>query len=264
MFQVPWARPNHMQLTRGGLPNLVMRIYWISAELLVDYYLLRSTSWSNDCKAAALTYSGNFLHELIKDPGWSARHPLVLFIQWLKAVWFQLFFANRIRVLSGKWPILLLGVAMIISCLVGSLVLMAKLWTSQSALTSLRSGLQWGMIVFTSLGPLADILIASYMCFYLWKFRNREPQFRRCASAYQWMIFVLQWRMCYRTRRILDTLARWTVGKSTPDLVFESCQVSSACQKQRFWQGELDRLTVGPLANSHLSLMAIIQLVLVC
>jgi hypothetical protein len=44
--------------------------------------------------------------------------------------------------------------------------------------TFLESKLQWQMIVFTSLGPVVDILLALSMSFHLWRLRDSGPQFK--------------------------------------------------------------------------------------
>ncbi|KAJ6464048.1 hypothetical protein C8R45DRAFT_1107621 [Mycena sanguinolenta] len=96
----------------------------------------------------------------------------------------QLFFANRIRVLSKNHYIVLLCLVLTMSCLVGSVVLVAKIWTSPVGLIFLKSKLEWGMVVFTSVDPLADILITFYMCFHLWRLRRAGTQFKRWALQY--------------------------------------------------------------------------------
>ncbi|KAJ7130413.1 hypothetical protein C8R44DRAFT_775520 [Mycena epipterygia] len=104
----------------------------------------------------------------------------------------QLFFGNRIRVLSGNWYIMIPCSILTVASLVGSLVLMANLWSSSSALSVLRSKLQWDIISFTVVGPFVDILIATTMCYHLSRLRESGSQSERI-------------------RPILDTLIFWTV-----------------------------------------------------
>lgn len=110
--------------------------------------------------------------------------------QWFKCVMFfpvllqlcqssQLFFGNRIRLLSGNWYIVIICVVLTIPSLIGSLVLMAILWSSSSTLSDLQSKLQPEMIAFSAVGPTVDIFIASAMCFHLWRLRRSGP--RRCV-----------------------------------------------------------------------------------
>ncbi|KAJ7700357.1 hypothetical protein B0H17DRAFT_1047065 [Mycena rosella] len=121
-------------------------------------------------------------------------HSLVLVILFsgVSSTVVQAFYANRIRVLSGTWYLMVICFALIIASLIGALVLMAMLWRSSSALIFLQSQVEWEMIVLSSVGPAVDILIATSMCFYLWRLRKAEPEFRR-------------------TQNTLDTLILWTV-----------------------------------------------------
>ncbi|KAJ7439464.1 hypothetical protein FB451DRAFT_1301842 [Mycena latifolia] len=104
----------------------------------------------------------------------------------------QSFFANRIRILSGTWYLMIPCFMLIVPSFIGSFVLVGKLWGSSSALILIKTQLQWEMIAFSSLGPAIDILIASLMCFHLWRLRESATQFRRM-------------------RNTLDTLILWTV-----------------------------------------------------
>ncbi|KAJ7450742.1 hypothetical protein FB451DRAFT_1285002 [Mycena latifolia] len=112
----------------------------------------------------------------------------------------QSFFANRIRILSGSRYLMIPCFMLIVPSFIGSFVLVGKLWGSSSALILLKTQLQWETIAFLSLGPAIDILIASLMCFHLWRLRESETQFRRM-------------------RNTLDILILWTVGANS----FLSC-----------------------------------------
>ncbi|KAF8208076.1 hypothetical protein K438DRAFT_314393 [Mycena galopus ATCC 62051] len=140
----------------------------------------------------SITFYGRPPQEMLLHP---SRFLLLGFLfSALSRTAIELFFANRIRVLAENSHITLLCLALTISCLAGSVILMVKIWTSPLGLRFLKSQLQWAMIVFTSVDPLADILIALYLCFHLWRLRKSGTQFRR-------------------TQRMLDTLVLWTIGK---------------------------------------------------
>ncbi|KAJ7805944.1 hypothetical protein B0H13DRAFT_608594 [Mycena leptocephala] len=163
-----------------------------------DSSLLKATVAVTWClnSVKAYLYSGTItfygkapLEEIAKPP---RSVILEMFFSSVSCTVVQLFFGNRIRLLGGNWHIVFLCFLLTIAYLIGSLVLMAELWTSSSVATFLEPKLQWQMIVFTSLGPVVDILLALSMSFHLWRLRDSGPQFK--------------W-----TRRTLDTLLLWTV-----------------------------------------------------
>ncbi|KAF7364313.1 O-methylsterigmatocystin oxidoreductase [Mycena sanguinolenta] len=89
----------------------------------------------------------------------------------------QLFFANRVRILSGNSAILLLALVFSLFTLVVGLISEAQLWTSTTALATLEVKMRWVKIAAMAATPILDILIASSLCFCL--LRRREEEFRR-------------------------------------------------------------------------------------
>ncbi|KAF7364171.1 O-methylsterigmatocystin oxidoreductase [Mycena sanguinolenta] len=103
----------------------------------------------------------------------------------------QIFFANRVRILSGNPAILLLALVFSLFSLVVGLISEAQLWTSTAAIATLEVKMRWVRIAGMAVTPILDILIASSLCFCLW--RRREEEFR------------------HKTHKILDTLMIWTI-----------------------------------------------------
>ncbi|KAJ7221217.1 hypothetical protein B0H12DRAFT_1031481 [Mycena haematopus] len=106
----------------------------------------------------------------------------------------QLFFGNRVRILSGNWAILVLTLVISLFSLIVGLISEAQLWTSTAAVTTLEAKMRWVRIAGMAATPILDIIIASSLCFCLW--RRRESEFRR------------------KTHKILDTLILWTIGET--------------------------------------------------
>ncbi|KAJ7113192.1 hypothetical protein C8R44DRAFT_856165 [Mycena epipterygia] len=100
----------------------------------------------------------------------------------------QTFFANRVRVLSGSWYIMVVA-----SCLTG-LRLIANMGSVALLIHYSRVSilLQWRWLVSTalSLGLAVDILITGSMCHFLRKMRSCESK---------------------RTRTMVDTLIVWSI-----------------------------------------------------
>ncbi|KAJ7130412.1 hypothetical protein C8R44DRAFT_872220 [Mycena epipterygia] len=136
-----------------------------------------------------VTYYGRSPYQVTATP----PHSLVLaiFFTSLSNTVVQLFFGNRIRVISGKRCITIVCFVLNVTSLAGSLVLMANMWTSSDALTILRSRLEWELILFSALAPFVDFIIATSMCYHLWRLRQSEPRSERMRST-------------------LDTLILWT------------------------------------------------------
>ncbi|KAJ7512936.1 hypothetical protein B0H11DRAFT_13361 [Mycena galericulata] len=100
----------------------------------------------------------------------------------------QFFFANRVRILSGQWYI------MVLACLLGSMRLVAHIGIVAMLLHYSRVSivLQWRWLVTTSLSlDLAvDLLITASLCHCLWNLRSCESK---------------------RTRTMVDTLILWSL-----------------------------------------------------
>ncbi|KAJ7146864.1 hypothetical protein C8R44DRAFT_758369 [Mycena epipterygia] len=102
----------------------------------------------------------------------------------------QLFFGNRIRVLSGHWRIMVLCLFLTLLRFTCDVALTIAFWVSPSGFSVLRSNVHWEMITASSVGPVVDGVIAVSMCFCLWRLRR---------SGFK------------RTQRMVDTLIVWTV-----------------------------------------------------
>ncbi|KAJ7440203.1 hypothetical protein B0H11DRAFT_2099985 [Mycena galericulata] len=102
----------------------------------------------------------------------------------------QLFFGNRIRVLSGHWHIMVLCVVLTLLRFICDVALTIAFWVSPLGFSVLRANYHWEMITASSVGPAVDGLIAVSMCFCLWRVRG---------SGFK------------RTQRMVDTLIVWTV-----------------------------------------------------
>ncbi|KAF7366820.1 hypothetical protein MSAN_00940300 [Mycena sanguinolenta] len=97
--------------------------------------LYTNYSWS-------ITFYGRAPQEMLIHP---SRFLLLGFLfSSLSRTVIELFFANRIQVLSKNLYIVLLCLVLTISCLVGSVILVAKIWTSPLGLIFLKSKLEWG------------------------------------------------------------------------------------------------------------------------
>ncbi|KAJ7291461.1 hypothetical protein C8J57DRAFT_1273055 [Mycena rebaudengoi] len=79
-----------------------------------------------------------------------------------------------------------------------------QVWTSTSAVTSVEMELRGVKIAAMFVTPILDIFIASSLCFYLYRFRERSVK---------------------RTHQILDTLTLWTIETT---LLTSVCAVTQA------------------------------------
>ncbi|KAJ6599978.1 hypothetical protein DFH09DRAFT_1271517 [Mycena vulgaris] len=104
----------------------------------------------------------------------------------------QTFFAFRVRALSKRWSITILGCILNCLRLLVNVGLFVELWKRQdrSEWVVLGTDLRWIMITGFSIGPSVDILIATSLCYYLWHYKNSEFK---------------------QTNRMVDTLIIWTV-----------------------------------------------------
>ncbi|KAJ7881865.1 hypothetical protein B0H13DRAFT_2048889 [Mycena leptocephala] len=101
----------------------------------------------------------------------------------------QGFFANRVRVLSGRWLIPVICWALTILRITCNLAMMVIQWENPNVST-LQVKFRWLMAMALSLGVTVDIVITVSMCYWLWRIRrsNYEP-----------------------TRKMVDTLLVWSV-----------------------------------------------------
>ncbi|KAF8198674.1 hypothetical protein K438DRAFT_1583786 [Mycena galopus ATCC 62051] len=137
-----------------------------------------------------ITFYGRPPSEVLENPPHSIEFQNTFLAISLTIV--QIFFGNRVRILSGNWAIMVLTLVFSLFSLIVGLISEAQLWTSTSAVATLELKLRWVKIAAMSATPVLDVVIASSLCFYLW--RSRESEFRR------------------KTHQVLDTLILWTIG----------------------------------------------------
>ncbi|KAJ6578430.1 hypothetical protein B0H19DRAFT_1253669 [Mycena capillaripes] len=99
------------------------------------------------------------------------------------------FFAIRIRLLSKQWPVTILCCTLNVARLACNMGLIAVCWNSTSFLI-LETRLHKLMTAASSIGPCVDIIIATSLCYWLWRMR---------ASNFKY------------TSTMVDTLIIWTV-----------------------------------------------------
>ncbi|KAJ7136678.1 hypothetical protein C8R44DRAFT_695577 [Mycena epipterygia] len=81
------------------------------------------------------------------------------------------FFANRIRILSGRWYIQIIGTILMSLRLAFSIVLVVVTVTAPpgSGFSILDNRIHWTFTTVASLGPAVDILTALSLCYLLWR-----------------------------------------------------------------------------------------------
>ncbi|KAJ7433658.1 hypothetical protein FB451DRAFT_1471954 [Mycena latifolia] len=98
----------------------------------------------------------------------------------------QVFFANRIRVLSGRRHVFFLCIVLAAAGFTSGMAIIIIIWTSNEGLSIIESKtVRWIGIAAITLVPLGDVLIALSMCYYLWNMRKSGSQFRRNYSGQQ-------------------------------------------------------------------------------
>ncbi|KAJ6556526.1 hypothetical protein DFH09DRAFT_1164697 [Mycena vulgaris] len=104
----------------------------------------------------------------------------------------QIFFGNRIRVLSGDSRMAFLCFFLSFLRFLFETGLVVAFWVTGSGFPALQSSLRWEMTTASAIGPVIDGVIATWMCYCLWHLRGSESNFERM-------------------RQVLDTLILWTV-----------------------------------------------------
>ncbi|KAJ7445335.1 hypothetical protein FB451DRAFT_1293124 [Mycena latifolia] len=161
--------------------KITVVVIWL-LELGLTICSLHSVYW-----ITVTSYGGFFLAFILQPP----RTLLVtLFFSAAINSSVQVFFGNRIRVLSGRLHIFFLCITVAILRFICHMALMATIWRSNTGFLIIESKAHWIAIVDMALLPVGDGLIAVSMCYYLWNMR--ESQFRH-------------------TRKVVDTLMLWTV-----------------------------------------------------
>ncbi|KAJ6492298.1 hypothetical protein C8R45DRAFT_990867 [Mycena sanguinolenta] len=101
----------------------------------------------------------------------------------------QSFFANRVRVFSGRWLIPVICWAMIIFKVASNLAMMALAWVHPNILF-LQVQYRWLMATALGFELTTNTVITLSMCYWLWTVRQSRFE---------------------RTKRMIDTLLVWTV-----------------------------------------------------
>ncbi|KAF7340299.1 Saposin B-type domain-containing protein [Mycena venus] len=150
------------------------------------FELAHTVSASNAGYTQTVTYYGQVGH-ILNPP--RSLYLTILFSSIINAV-VQTFFAIRIRLLSDRWPITVLCCMLTFSRLACNMGLIAVCWNSTSFFI-LETRLLPIMTAASSIGPAVDIIIATSLCYYLWKFKKTND-FKN-------------------TNRMVDSLIIWTV-----------------------------------------------------
>ncbi|KAJ7802768.1 hypothetical protein B0H14DRAFT_3488182 [Mycena olivaceomarginata] len=170
------------------LKGTVALVWFIElAEIICGSYGASLTEFR--LYAITITFYGQSPSQVQANPPHSIELQNVFSVLSLTVV--QLFFGNRVRILSGNWGILILSIVSSLFSLIVGLISEVQLWTSTSAVMALELDMRWVKIAAMAATPALDIIIASSLCFYLW--RSRDSDLRR------------------KTYKMLDTLILWTI-----------------------------------------------------
>lgn len=91
----------------------------------------------------------------------------------------QIFFGNRIRVLSGRLHILFLCIALAILRFTCGIILTSTYWVNEVGYSEVNVKDYWEVVASEAITPAGDGIIALSMCYYLW--RVRDSEFNRCV-----------------------------------------------------------------------------------
>ncbi|KAJ7086195.1 hypothetical protein C8R44DRAFT_991628 [Mycena epipterygia] len=137
--------------------------------------------------AMTVTFYGEPPEEIILNP--PPSHILSLVFSGGIYALVQIFYGNRIRVLSGRFHVFFLCIPLAVMRFTCDMVLMSSFWIYKEGYLGLKSKVHWEMVTVQILGPTGDILIALAMCYCLWQLRKSE---------------------FHRARSMVDTLLIWT------------------------------------------------------
>ncbi|KAJ7114837.1 hypothetical protein C8R44DRAFT_880907 [Mycena epipterygia] len=101
----------------------------------------------------------------------------------------QIFFGNRIRVLSGRSYVFFLCIALAILVFTCDIIVMSNYLIYNASYSILDTKEHWEVLAVCIITPSGDVLIALSMCYCLWRVRTSEFN---------------------RTRSMVDTLIIWT------------------------------------------------------
>ncbi|KAJ7114882.1 hypothetical protein C8R44DRAFT_880943 [Mycena epipterygia] len=113
---------------------------------------------------------------------------LTIFLSSIIEALVQIFFGNRIRVLSGRMYIFFLCIVLAILGFVCDMILLAAFWIPSGGYAQVAAKEHWEVLTTQIVSPAGDIIIALSLCYWLWRVRNTELS----------------------TRRMVDTLILWT------------------------------------------------------
>ncbi|KAJ7206276.1 hypothetical protein GGX14DRAFT_457512 [Mycena pura] len=102
----------------------------------------------------------------------------------------DVFFANRIRVISQRWPIAIICWTLTFLELLANAGMIAIFCTNISGVSVLQVQYRWLMSTALVMSALVDVLITATLCYYLLHVRNSTLE---------------------KTRRIADTLITWSI-----------------------------------------------------
>ncbi|KAJ7073094.1 hypothetical protein C8F01DRAFT_1106145 [Mycena amicta] len=103
----------------------------------------------------------------------------------------QSFFAYRIYTLSKSIFIPVVCSILTLARFTFNMLMLVEFWES-SGFAIFQTKLKWLMLCVSAIGPSVDVLIATSLCFYLWRIRSRGGTFQQ-------------------TKRMIDTLIMWSV-----------------------------------------------------
>ncbi|KAJ7146849.1 hypothetical protein C8R44DRAFT_864567 [Mycena epipterygia] len=168
----------------------------LSNVLWIDRYTLAArtrpydmlSTWAGKIYLMTVTFYGQPTSEIMLNPPLS--HILSLVFSGGIDALVQIFFGNRIRMLSGRPHILFLCIALAIARFTDDMILMSSFWIYKGGYLALQSKEHWELVTATILGPTGDGVIALSMYYYLWRLRKSE---------------------FHRTRSMVDSLLIWTL-----------------------------------------------------
>ncbi|KAJ7126013.1 hypothetical protein C8R44DRAFT_874397 [Mycena epipterygia] len=134
-----------------------------------------------------VTFYGQPSSQIILNPPQS--HIVAMFFNGAIDAMVQIFFGNRIRVLSGRLHVFFLCIVLAILRFACNILVMSSFWIYDMGYAALQSKVHWEVVAACTLGPAGDVLVAVAMCYYLWRRRNS---------------------ILNQTRNTVDTLMLWT------------------------------------------------------
>ncbi|CAK5263788.1 unnamed protein product [Mycena citricolor] len=126
----------------------------------------------------------------------SPPHSLQMTILFSAPIYFivQIFFANRIRALTGRWPITVICWFLTLLRAVCTLAILAVTLRPGATITQLEGQFQWLLTVALSLGVAVDVIIAAALCHCLYGLRGKSGAV---------------------TKKMVDTMIVWTLEAGT-------------------------------------------------